>query len=108
MKQNYDNKVDMWGLGCIIYELCTNRKAFDSNNVESLKEKIINGKPPKITNTSRKVKPNPMVADTPARSKIKVEISFNTTDDDLQNIYLWCVQKSPDSRPTAADILSLP
>ena len=27
----YTNKVDIWGLGCILYELCTARKAFSDD-----------------------------------------------------------------------------
>lgn len=36
----FNQKTDIWGLGCILYELCTRRKAFDGVNEENLKSKI--------------------------------------------------------------------
>ena len=31
-KMNFNNKVDIWAMGCILYELCTNSKAFVSDS----------------------------------------------------------------------------
>ena len=107
LQQNYDNKVDIWSLGWIIYELWTSRKAFDSSSVETLKDKIIYGKPPKITNTIKRGKQNVILSNSPNRTKFKIDIISNGVDEDLQNIYLWWVQKDPQNRPSALDILSL-
>ena len=107
LQQNYDNKVDIWSLGWIIYELWTSRKAFDSSSVEALKDKIIYGKPPKITNTIKRGKQNIVLNSTPNKTKLKIDIISNTIDEDLQNIYMWWVQKDPENRPSALDILSL-
>lgn len=106
-QDNYDNKVDIWSLGWIIYELCTGRKAFDSTNVETLKSKITNGKPPKIVFSSNKPAQKIVLNNTPHKTTIKVDINYNNEDEDLQNIYLWWVQKDPQNRPSAEDILSL-
>ena len=40
--QNYNYKVDIWALGCIIYELLTLKVCFEDKNEEILKEKIKN------------------------------------------------------------------
>ena len=40
--QKYNNKVDIWALGCIIYELCTLNICFDSSSILDLCNKIIN------------------------------------------------------------------
>ena len=42
------NKVDIWALGCIIYEICTLDYCFDCNNIIGLHNKIINEKNGKI------------------------------------------------------------
>ena len=31
--KGYDTKADIWGLGCLLYELCTHQKAFDGDNI---------------------------------------------------------------------------
>ena len=40
----YTNKVDIWALGCIIYELCTLDYCFSDNNILKLINKINSGK----------------------------------------------------------------
>ena len=42
LKENskYNNKVDIWSLGCIIYELCTLKFCFDDDDSESLEGQI--------------------------------------------------------------------
>ena len=40
----YNNKIDVWALGCILYELCTLKKPFDASNKPALFMKIIEGK----------------------------------------------------------------
>lgn len=39
----YTLKSDVWALGCVLYELCTFKHAFDANNILSLITKILNG-----------------------------------------------------------------
>ena len=40
--QKYDNKSDMWMLGCILYELCTTRRPFDGESLKLVLNKITN------------------------------------------------------------------
>ncbi|CAF1193266.1 unnamed protein product [Adineta ricciae] len=39
----YNNKSDVWSLGCVLYELTTLKHAFDANNMNGLMMKIIRG-----------------------------------------------------------------
>ncbi|KAK2141644.1 hypothetical protein LSH36_1062g00012 [Paralvinella palmiformis] len=39
----YSSKADVWALGCLLYEMCALRPAFDANNLISLFYKIIRG-----------------------------------------------------------------
>ena len=42
-KKKYNNKVDSWSLGCILYELCTLNYCFDGSSYEEIKKKINRG-----------------------------------------------------------------
>ena len=46
--ENISNKVDIWSLGCILYELCELDYCFKHDNILCLNNKIINEKNPKI------------------------------------------------------------
>lgn len=37
----YNNKSDIWGLGCIMFELCTGKKPFQGNNLNDLIKQIL-------------------------------------------------------------------
>ena len=41
--EQYDAKADVWALGCILYELTTRRRAFQSPNLNSLSVKVMRG-----------------------------------------------------------------
>lgn len=44
----YDNKSDVWALGCVLYELATLRRPFVAENVKSLVLKIVKGSYPPL------------------------------------------------------------
>lgn len=44
----YSYKSDIWALGCILYELCTRKHAFDSTNLLGLVFQIVQGKYPPV------------------------------------------------------------
>jgi NIMA (never in mitosis gene a)-related kinase len=44
----YNNKSDIWSLGCILYELLTLRHAFEAGNMKGLVLKILRGTYPPI------------------------------------------------------------
>lgn len=46
--QPYGHATDMWSLGCVLQELCTNQHAFTADNMESLALKILRSSPPPI------------------------------------------------------------
>ncbi len=39
--KGYGPKTDVWALGCILYELCTLRKAFDAPNLGAITIRIM-------------------------------------------------------------------
>ena len=49
-KEAYTNKIDIWSLGCIIYELFTLNKCFETENLIGLGNEIMNEKHKKIKN----------------------------------------------------------
>ena len=70
----FTTKTDIWSLGCIIYELVTNRKPFEGLSDDNLKYKIINSL-------------HPWMGEDKA---------------DLNAIYSACMIKDPSQRPSAA------
>ena len=71
--EKYSKKVDIWSLGCIIYELCTLNRCFDSNNIFELPYKINSG--------------------------IHGKIDLNYYNDYLQEIIDLCLKKNDKERP---------
>eukprot|EP01064_Diplonema_japonicum_P031449 TRINITY_DN5624_c0_g1_i1.p1 TRINITY_DN5624_c0_g1~~TRINITY_DN5624_c0_g1_i1.p1 ORF type:complete len:764 (+),score=173.73 TRINITY_DN5624_c0_g1_i1:29-2320(+) len=39
----YNNKSDVWSLGCVLYEMCSLRHAFDGSTMQSLMARIVKG-----------------------------------------------------------------
>ena len=46
----YDNKSDVWSLGCVIYEMITLRPPFQAKSMEELYKKVMRGIYPRISN----------------------------------------------------------
>lgn len=47
-QHNLRPQSDVWALGCILYEMCTLRRAFEGTNMCALVLKILNGKYPPV------------------------------------------------------------
>jgi len=50
----YSYKSDVWALGCVLYEMCNLRHAFDAQSINGLAVKILRGSYPPLTNTYSK------------------------------------------------------
>lgn len=37
----YDGKTDIWAIGCILYEMCSLKKAFDAGNLGAITVKVM-------------------------------------------------------------------
>lgn len=70
----YNNKSDIWALGCILYELCTLQHVFDAQNLKLLVVRILDGKYKPINNKQYSKK--------------------------LSDLVQWMLQKDPKNRPT--------
>ena len=77
----YNDKSDVWALGCILYELCTYKHPFNAKCQASLILKILNQKPKPIHEYYSK---------------------------DLQKLIYLILDKNCENRPSCKDILSLP
>ena len=79
--QPYDNKSDIWSLGCVLYEMITLKTPFRAENMEGLYNKVIRGQYNKIPGKFSK---------------------------DLQEVVRMLLQVSPQARPTCDQILKHP
>ena len=75
----YNEKSDVWSLGCVLYELCALKHPFEARNQAALIMKIIQGRYDALPNSYSK---------------------------DLINVVTQCLQKDYRKRPTIPDILS--
>nr|XP_020853483.1 serine/threonine-protein kinase Nek1 isoform X3 [Phascolarctos cinereus] len=47
--KRYNNKSDIWALGCVLYEMCTLKHAFEAGSMKNLVLKIISGSFPPVS-----------------------------------------------------------
>ncbi|XP_009980405.1 PREDICTED: serine/threonine-protein kinase Nek1 [Tauraco erythrolophus] len=74
----YNNKSDIWALGCVLYEMCTLKHAFEAGNMKNLVLKIISGRFPPVS----------------------VHYSY-----DLRNLLSQLFERNPRNRPSVNSIL---
>ncbi|KAM9662650.1 serine/threonine-protein kinase Nek1 isoform 13-T18 [Morphnus guianensis] len=74
----YNNKSDIWALGCVLYEMCTLKHAFEAGNMKNLVLKIISGPFPPVS----------------------VHYSY-----DLRNLLSQLFKRNPRNRPSVNSIL---
>lgn len=76
--KKYDCKVDIWALGCVLYEMCTLKPLLNTLNLADLVGKVANSKIEELP---------------PQYSK------------QLNTIYLKCMKRNPNERSTASELL---
>lgn len=77
----YSYKSDIWSLGCILYEMCNLRRAFDAQNINALAIKILKGTFPMIIATYSK---------------------------QLRDLIYSMLKVNPNKRPTIVELLNKP
>ncbi|XP_078459010.1 uncharacterized protein LOC144724052 [Lampetra planeri] len=77
----YSSKSDVWALGCLLYELCALRPAFEASNIISLFYKIMRGEPDPL------------------------DESYSC---DVRALVALLLSRSPEDRPGASAVLASP
>ena len=77
----YDEKTDIWSLGCVIYELVSLAPPFQAGNHLALAQKILDGK----------------ISRVPERYS-----------EDLQEVIQWMLKTDAKDRPSVEEMIKLP
>ena len=77
----YDQKSDIWALGCVLYELCTLHKPFDASNIPGIIFKIMRCEPAPIA---------------------------DMYSDDLRAMVSRLLSANPEARPTTDELEAMP
>jgi NIMA (never in mitosis gene a)-related kinase len=80
-RENYNSKSDIWSLGVVLYELCCLQHAFHGKSFMDVLNGIVHGKTPQLP---KKFHPN------------------------LQSLFQWMLNKDPQKRPSAVELLRDP
>lgn len=75
----YDNRSDIWSLGCVIYEMCSLQPPFRANDMKGLCRKVCEGRIPPLP------------------------IQYSK---DIMHVIKLCLQLDPKQRPTCSNLLS--
>lgn len=76
----YDYKIDVWAMGCILYQMCTGKAPFAGENLISLGYSIVHNQPPPIS---------------------------NAYSSELSELVMKLLEKNPTKRPSAAEAFML-
>ena len=77
----YNNKSDVWAIGCVFYELLTLKHPFDGQNMKQLMQRIIKGTPAPVS---------------------------TTYDKEVRELLTQMLSKNDKSRPNMGQVLSTP
>lgn len=100
--KEYDTKIDIWAVGCIIYEYYTGDVLFCGNNTKDTLIKVLSTLGPNIPDSvyrRLRIDKNSL----PKKWKRYRMKPFN--DQKLHNLMMRCLEMNPDRRPTAQDLL---
>lgn len=84
LNQPYDSKIDIWSLGCILFQLITGEYCIYGNSIEEINNRIL----------------DPIY--------IQNRIYNYVKDRDIQQLLIWILTNDPRYRPKASDIMNDP
>lgn len=100
--KEYTTKIDIWAIGCVIYEYCTDEVLFEGNNSKDTLLKILRSLGPVSKEEHRMLK----LDQYNIPKKLRKYPLIPLKDKQLENLMLRCLTINPDNRPTALDLLN--
>lgn len=99
--KEYTTKIDIWALGCVIYEYCTDEVLFEGNATRDTLLKVLRTLGPVSDNDLRRLRLDKSSLPSKWRKYPMIPIK----DERLQKLMFRCLTINPDDRPTAFELL---
>lgn len=102
--KEYTTKIDVWALGCVIYEYVTDEVLFEADNTQDTLLKVMRTLGPFSDRDLRRLDIDK--SKLPKKWRKYTMIPFE--DKQLEDLLMQCLTINPDDRPTAVDLLKHP
>jgi serine/threonine protein kinase len=99
--KEYTTKIDIWALGCVIYEYCTDEVLFEGHATKDTLVKVLRTLGPITDRDYRKLNLDKMSIS----KRIRKYSMIPLIDKQLEKLMLRCLTINPDDRPTAIELM---
>lgn len=99
--KEYTTKIDIWALGCVIYEYCTDEVLFEGHATKDTLVKVLRTLGPISDRDYRRLGLDKMSISRHVRKYSMIPLK----DTKVQKLMMRCLTVNPDDRPTALDLL---
>ena len=102
--KEYTTKIDIWAIGCVIYEYCTDEVLFEGESTKDTLLKVLRTLGPVSDKDFRRLE----IDKSKLPKKWRKHSMIPIEDKQLEDLMMKCLIVNPDDRPTAVQLLQHP